>query len=176
MENKLKPALIGGVVLGVLSAIPFVNLGNLCCCGWAVLGGGLAAYLYIKQSPVPVSKAEGAMLGLMAGLIGTVIAWVIGIPLGLIIGDVFTPKLVEIIESIDPRQAEELRRQLAAQQNQPFIQKLPAMLVGMVMGIVAYTAFSTLGGLIGTSIFEKRNPIVPDIPPPPPSQGYGGQF
>ena len=42
MNNKLKPALIGGVVLGILSVIPFVSAANLCCCLWAILGGMLA--------------------------------------------------------------------------------------------------------------------------------------
>lgn len=174
MDEKLKPALIGGLVLGVLTAIPFVNLVNVCCCCWAVLGGAIAANLYIKKSPTPVSVGEGALLGLMSGVIGTVVAWIIGIPLSLIIGDYFSPLLVKMFESIDPRAAEDFRRQLELQQNQPFTQKLPAMMVSMMIAIVVYPAFSTLGGLISTAIFEKRKGAgTPPMPPPPP--GYGGQ-
>ena len=32
-------------VLGVLSALPIVNIGNACCCLWVIAGGVAAAYL-----------------------------------------------------------------------------------------------------------------------------------
>jgi hypothetical protein len=41
--SKLQPALIGGLVTGVLSALPFVNILNACCCLWVVTGGVVAA-------------------------------------------------------------------------------------------------------------------------------------
>ena len=45
--SKVKPAVLGGVVAGLLSAIlgiiPFVNY---CCCLWSLLGGVLAVHLY----------------------------------------------------------------------------------------------------------------------------------
>ena len=81
MNNKLKPALIGGVVLGILSVIPFVSSANLCCCLWAILGGMLATHLYVKNSPTPVNAGEGAILGALAGVVGGVIAFVLGYPL-----------------------------------------------------------------------------------------------
>src|ERR1044072_3178474 len=58
--NKLKPALLGGLIVGLLSAIPVVNY---CCCIWGIGGGGLASYLYIKSSPTKISTGDGAMLG-----------------------------------------------------------------------------------------------------------------
>ena len=59
MNNKMKPALLGGLIVGLLSAIPIVNY---CCCIWGIGGGALAAYLYIKDSPVPVKAGDGAMI------------------------------------------------------------------------------------------------------------------
>ena len=35
---KLQPALLGGVTIGVLSALPVINLAN-CCCAWILFGG-----------------------------------------------------------------------------------------------------------------------------------------
>ncbi len=96
MNDKLKPALIGGVVLGLLSVIPIVSLGNVCCCLWAILGGVLASYLYVKNSPTPASVGDGAILGAMAGLIGAVITLVIGIPLSLLIGSAMSGLLFEL--------------------------------------------------------------------------------
>ena len=72
MNNKLKPALIGGIFIGVLSVIPFVSAANLCCCLWAILGGMLATYLYVKNSPTPAGAGDGAVLGVIAGVVDDV--------------------------------------------------------------------------------------------------------
>src|SRR5215216_4774304 len=83
MNDKLKPALIGGVILGILSAIPALNY---CCCIWAIVGGLIAANLYVKKSPAPVTPADGAIIGAIAGAIGVALIIVIGIPLNLVVG------------------------------------------------------------------------------------------
>src|SRR5256885_5768798 len=116
MNNKLKPAIIGGVVLGLLSVIPFVNWANLCCCLWAILGGALASYLYIKNSPVPATPGDGAILGAMAGLVGAVISVVIGIPVSILMSGVMIGIVVRLMESINPSQAEMMRTQIEAGQ------------------------------------------------------------
>ena len=73
MDNKWRSAITGGVVIGLLSGIPYVRLGNVACCMWVVLGGALASYLYIKKSPTPVNVGEGAMIGAIAGAIGMIV-------------------------------------------------------------------------------------------------------
>ncbi len=70
MNDKMKPALIGGAVLGVLSAIPFVNMLNACCCAWALVGGAPATYMYVKRSATPASPGDRAVLGILAGVVG----------------------------------------------------------------------------------------------------------
>ena len=163
MNNKLKPAVIGGVVLGLLSVIPFVNLANFCCCLWAILGGALASYLYIKNSPVPATPGDGAILGALAGLVGAVIAVFIGIPLSILMSGVMTGILVRLMESINPSQAELVRSQIAAGQT-----VVGAIVNGLILAVLL-VIFSTLGGLIGIPIFEKRKREV--MPPPP--QNFG---
>ncbi|HPK94954.1 MAG TPA: hypothetical protein PLD50_19150, partial [Polyangiaceae bacterium] len=63
--SKVKPAVLGGVVAGLLSAIlgiiPFVNY---CCCLWSLLGGVLAVHLYNKSlNKEGVPMADGAICG-----------------------------------------------------------------------------------------------------------------
>src|SRR6185295_5132476 len=106
MNNKLKPALIGGVFIGVLSVIPFVSAVNLCCCLWAILGGLLATYLYVKNSPTPARAGDGAVLGVIAGAIGAVIYLAIGIPIAIAMGPVTRNMIVSLMQNIDARQAE----------------------------------------------------------------------
>jgi len=159
MNNKLKPALIGGVVLGLLSVIPIVNLVNICCCLWALLGGLLASYLYIKNSPVPARAGDGAILGALAGLVGAVIVVIIGIPISIAAGGITRELLIRLVENMNPGQAEMIRTQMEAGST------IAGAIVNGIILAVLLVIFSTIGGLLGVPIFEKRKG---PIPPPPP--------
>lgn len=176
-NNKLQPAIIGGIVLGLLSAIPFINFFNLCCCAWAILGGALAAYLYIKKSPTPASIGDGALLGLIAGGIGAIVYVVIGLPLGLLTGNAFSNMAVRFAERANPEQADQLRAQIEAMQNQSIGERLLTALPFTFIGVILLVAFATIGGLIGVAILEKRKGSM-GAPPPPnyggTTSGYGG--
>jgi hypothetical protein len=166
MDNKMKSALTGGVALGLLSVIPLISAGNVCCCMWAILGGALAGYLYIKGAPNPVTPADGAMLGAMAGGVGAVIYIIIGIPITLVMGNTMRGALTPFLGSLDPAQAEQIRQSMEAGQS------IGATLVRAIIGAICLTIFATIGGLIAVPIFEKRKGG-PGAPPPPP-QNYGG--
>ncbi len=163
MNNKLKPAIIGGVVIGLLSIIPIVNLGNICCCLWAILGGLLATYLYVKGSPLPASPGDGAILGAIAGAVGGVIVIILGIPISIVAGGITRELFVRLMESVNPSQAEMIRAQMAAGST-----VAGAVVNGIVLA-VCLVIFSTLGGLLGVPIFEKRKR---DTVLPPPPQGF----
>ena len=166
MDNKVKPALIGGVVAGLLSVIPLVNLGNACCCLWAILGGVIASYLYVKNSPTPASVGDGAITGAMAGAIAGLIGLVIGIPLSLATGGLMRGLLLSLIQKMDPGQAEMFRTQMQAGET------IAGAIVNGIILAVCLVVFSTLGGLIGIPLFEKRKANV--MPPPPPTPTGGG--
>ncbi len=165
MNNKLKPALIGGVLIGVLSVIPFVSAANLCCCLWAIVGGLLATYLYVKNSPTPASAGDGAVLGVIAGAVGAVISFVLGIPIALAMGPVMRNMVVSLVQNIDPRQAELMRQQFEAQGN-----AIAPLIIQSLIGAALLFVFAILGGLLGVPIFEKRK----GAPPPPPAFNAGG--
>jgi hypothetical protein len=163
MNDKLKPALIGGVILGILSAIPAVNY---CCCIWAIVGGLIAANLYIKKSATPATPADGAVIGAIAGAIGVALIIVIGIPLNLIVG---TALLSLFQGMVPPDQAAQMNQMMAA--GVGIGSAIKSALIVSVCSVI----FSAIGGLIGVAIFEKRKggAGVPP-PPPPPGGGYGG--
>jgi hypothetical protein len=164
MNNKVKPALIGGAVLGILSVIPLVST---CCCLWAILGGLLASYLYVKDSPVPATTGDGAVLGGMAGVVGALIALIIGIPLSLILGASMRGMFAGWVESMDPGQAEAIRRQMEAGST-----VAGAIVNGLILAVLLII-FAVIGGLIGIPLFEKRKGVMPP-PPPAPGRGPGG--
>ena len=58
------PALLGGLFIGVLSALPIISC---CCCLWIVGGGVLASYLQSQNQPAAMSVSAGAKVGLFAG-------------------------------------------------------------------------------------------------------------
>jgi hypothetical protein len=150
MIDKLKPALLGGLVAGILSVIPIVST---CCCLWAILGGALASFLYIKSAPVPVSTGQGAALGAMAGAVGALIYLVIGLPIALYVG-------TADIEDAFRRSGVEVP-----------LTGIALVLLGTFLVAVLILVFTTVGGIVGVPIFEKRKGIQP--PPPPQPQDFG---
>ena len=181
-ENKmLKPALIGGVLLGVLSALPFIGAFNCVCCAWVVAGGILAANLYIKDSPVVVTLGRGALLGLFTGFIGSIISLLFSIPLNLISGGGGMPVMEQIRERMDtmPNVPPETRAFFDSLANRPDLTAL-MMILGVVFTIIVFCIFAMLGSTIGVAIFEKRKIGTPppnastyespvNLPPPPDS-------
>ena len=160
MNNKLKPALIGGVALGILSVIPFVGALNLCCCLWAILGGMLATNLYVKSSPTPVNAGDGAIVGALAGIVGAVISFVLGVPIDYAMGPTMRNFFVKLVENVDPQQADMIRRSMEASGD-----AIAPIIIQGLIGSVLLFVFAIVGGLLGVPIFEKRKG---GMPPPPP--------
>ena len=153
MNNKLKPALLGGLIVGVLSAIPLVQY---CCCIWSIGGGALAAFLYIKGSSVPVKTGDGAVVGGMAGVIGGIIYIVIGLPLAIFFG------------------MAAMEQQLSNSGVHLPFSGMILMIVGSIIGAIILALLATLGGVIGVAIFEKRKNG--GAPPPPNYSGTPGTY
>jgi hypothetical protein len=177
MNDKLRPSLIGGLVMGLLSGLPYVSLGNIACCLWIVLGGALATYLYIKKSPTPVDMGEGALLGLMAGLFGTVVKIVVGVPIAILAGYPEQHFLINLIERLDPQKAELYRRGMEYVMSLPFFEQFFAVVFSLqtLLGLAITLVFALVGGLIAVPLFEKRKTdAAPPPPPPPPPPYYGG--
>lgn len=165
MSNKLRPAIAGGLLIGLLAIIPFVNL---VCCLWVLLGGGLAAYLYIKKSPAPVLMAEGVQLGASAGAIGGLIYVLLGVPVNILMGNPLAGLMLNFVRKIEPSQAEMVRQRMEQQQSRPFIEQYLSTLPRALFGFVLIVVFATLSGLLTVALFEKRKTGQEGPPPPPP--------
>ena len=68
MNNAfVQPAFAGGVVMGVLSALPLISAGNICCCLWVIVGGmslGTLLTLFVLPAlyaALPARRAKPAM-------------------------------------------------------------------------------------------------------------------
>ena len=163
-SGRLQPALYGGLVIGVLSALPVVNLGNCCCCLWVVAGGVLAVYLRQQNSPFAVNSAEGALTGLLAGLIGGVIAAAISIPLMAMMAP-FQERIVQTVLNSRADIPEESREMIERMMQRGGGFGALRFVISLVWYVVVGTVFGMLGGLLGVAMFKK------DLPPPPPPGG-----
>lgn len=159
---KLQPALLGGVTIGVLSALPVINLAN-CCCAWILFGGALSAYLMQQNHPEPILIGDGAMVGLLAGVIGAFVWVVVSVPISAMMAP-FQSEMASRAMRDAAAMAPELRgifENLAG---------APAIGIGLIFGffvmLCVSTVFGMLGGLFGALMFKQHQP--PVIPPPIP--------
>jgi hypothetical protein len=155
---KLQPALFGGLFIGVLSALPFVNIAN-CCCLWVIGGGVLAAYLMQQNHPYAITAADGALVGMLAGLFGGVLGVLLSIPIEMAMGPLQQRLLDQfILNNPDvPAESKRIFENMAAG-------GVSALMVGfkLMFSVVVGLIFGMLGGLLGVALFKK------DAPPPPP--------
>src|SRR6185436_15595964 len=86
MPSRFQPALLGGVLIGVLSALPVVNAGNCCCCLWVVCGGLLTVYLQQSRMDAPIEMSDAVISGLLAGITGAIVCTVINMALSPLLG------------------------------------------------------------------------------------------
>ena len=154
MSDRLQPALLGGVFMGVLAALPIVNC---CCCIWMLAGGALAVYLRQQSLPYQIQVAEGALLGLIAGVVGAVIGTLLSIPIEAVTGPLMQ-SWVERMVSGNPDMPPEFRDVLGRTRTGGAAR----WIFGFIVALIVYPIFGMLGGLLGAVIFKK------DLPPPPP--------
>lgn len=160
--DRNQPALIGGLIVGVLSILPIAQAANICCCLWALVGGATAVKLYINRSPTPVTWAEAAKVAALAGVLGAIIRIFLGTPLDL----ATFPAQIVAMERFAQGMADPLRQQWLEILNE--LRQLPAgqLVVRFLLPISLFWAlillvFTALGGLLGVVLFEKRRGAIP---------------
>jgi CDP-diglyceride synthetase len=160
--SKTQAVLLGGLAIGVLSALPVIQLGNACCCLWVLFGGGLAAYLMQQNHPEPIGIGDGAVAGLLAGAFGSVVWLVLSISLRSVLA---------------PFESAMAQRALDAQDLPPAVREMiesigtaPVIGFGLILMfcfmLFIFSLFGLFGGLFGALFFRKSQPVVP--PPIPP--------
>lgn len=158
MNERTKAAVIGGAVAGILCVIPFVRG---CCFLWAIGGGFLAVYMYMKDSPAPMEMADAAKLGAVAGVVGAVISLIIGIPMWLL--------GVGVAAASDQLRDSGMGGMLGAG-------ALAGLgVVSIFIKAVFIVGLAVLGAIIGNAVLGKNRPGGGmNTPPPPPPSGFGG--
>lgn len=165
--SQYQPSLLGGLFIGILSALPGVQIGNCCCCLWVVSGGVITTYLMQQRTPVPLETGDTVLAGLVAGIFGGFVFAVFGLALAPVIGPFqeriarwFLGKIQEL-----PDLPAESRAQLedAIQQSGQFT------VIGHMIQAAIFTVISAvvamLGALLGLAFFKKKPAPAPPAAP-----------
>jgi hypothetical protein len=147
----------------VLSALPIVNMGNVCCCLWVISGGVVAAYLLQHSQREPITAGDGLMVGLLAGLIGAIVWQVLAIPVTMLTAPIQARLTERLLSAGDlPDNVRPVFETL--RQNVGF--SVVRFIIGGFFTLIVSLVFSALGGLIGAALFRAKTP-----PPGPDSYG-----
>ena len=143
--------LLGGLFIGVLSALPIINLAN-CCCLWILGGGAIAAYFAQQQHPGPFGLLDGARVGFRAGVFGAVV-WLFSSAAV----DVIVAPLQQSAADFMLRSATDIPPEVRSWlENVDSSTSLPArMIIGFFLQLFIAAPFAALGGLLGTTMFRR---------------------
>ncbi len=134
-SKMMVPALIGGLVSGILSAIPCCNI---LCCMWYMVGGAIAAYFLAKKAKIELK--DGAIVGALSGVVSAILITVLGFvlsmlfsALGIAMGGAGTEEML-------------LNMGLGA------LSQIFWFFVYLFLGVI----FGAVGGVIAVKLMEKR--------------------
>jgi hypothetical protein len=151
----VQPAFLGGLFIGILSALPFISIGN-CCCLWIIGGGFLAAYVDSQGRPVNLPVSRGALDGLLAGVAGAFIWLIAAIALDVVIGPMqrqFAETMAQRSQAM-PQEVRDWFEMIAERSTSP-----ARWLVGFFFQLAIGMVFAPIGGMLGALFFKK------DVPP-----------
>jgi len=155
--TKLIPALIGGSVIGILSTVPIINMGNCLCCMWILLGGFIGTYFYWRELPPghELSSGEGAVIGLLSGIFGALFGTLLGYffmaVVGFNPGQEFLQSILESRGDLSPEIEEFLKEFQMRGGLHPFF-----ITIGLFFALVVDSVFGAVGGIIGAAILRKK--------------------
>lgn len=138
------PALVGGIISGMLTGFPFVNIP---CLLWMLLGGAAAAYfLMLNQGDVEhvsgrVPKRYGVEVGAVSGLIGASIAMVISLFMAVNFADLIAGGIAGIS---DAGTAGIIAQVVTTDPNL----NIASLVVKYVVMLVSFPVFGALGGYL----------------------------
>jgi hypothetical protein len=160
LPPKLYPALLGGLFIGVVSALPILKPANGCCCLWMGVGGVLAAYVMQQNHPRQVSLGDGAAVGLLAGVAGFFVMLLAAVPISFVgdYGPAYSRGVFATPEGVNP----EVR---------DLIRSIPPSVLAVVSGAMFLglgSVVSLVGGLVGAAWFRRSVPSPPPAGPAPP--------
>jgi hypothetical protein len=171
--GKYRATLIGGLVIGLVTGLPLINILNRCCCCGIVLLCGMASLYIYKQEftdeMAPLESSDALILGILAGIAGAFIGTAVLVLSRFIFGPVDEKLLLKVLQrvqeqgSLTPEMSDFVSDKLIKTLEKSIEDgvNIGDILSELLFGIILYPIFSMLGGLIGFGIFGKKKPGAP---------------
>jgi hypothetical protein len=151
----LQPALTGGMFLGVLSSVPFIQAGNCFFCMWVLLGGGIATIMVLRQRPSGITYGDGAFVGVLSGLVGAVIGTILQMSFRAMATRLFESQQQQIEQILNQAGAEGPMRDWILRAMSGEISTLTVTFT-FFTNVIAYSLFAMIGGILTIALLNKR--------------------
>lgn len=152
ISKMIVPALIAGLITGVLSVVPILSCCNICCL-WILVGGVLAAYLLQRSGKITLE--EGAIVGILSGIVYAFTATVLGAIMSLLVLKFMSSFMQSMMGAYGvPEQAYRpmMFGGMGSLSRFSFIvQTLIWGVINTVLGVI----FGAVGGVLGAKLTEK---------------------
>ena len=157
--SKMLAVLYAGTLMGVVSAVPFLNFLNCCCCA-GILGGVVLAVFFYKQNFHPqmprMNSSDCLTVGALAGVVGAFTSFLLSGIFLTIFGNVAKEFIINQMQNskipFPPDALDTLKDSLNDVKD-------GFSFLSLIVSLIFYPIFGLLGGLIGWGIFKpKYNP------------------
>jgi len=170
--GKVKPAIIGGIIMTITSTIPYLSLINCACCAGIMLGGLASVYFYLQQLPPdepPLESKHGLILGAFAGIFGAIFETLITVLIIKFLSKGYFDQIyIEIEKNISDleSQGQDVPQLLNEIQNvivnltQEIGEKGFSLVLTILMlafNTIKDVIFGLVGGLIGVALLQKKS-------------------
>lgn len=162
--SMLLPALYGGIIMAVISAVPGLNLVNCLCCAGVLFGGFMAVFFYKKElmpDMPPMTSSDGVQLGALAGVFGGIIGSLLSVIIMQLAGNIGGEMMLNFMENFRDKMPPE-----AWENMEEGIREGRVSPVQMIFGIIIDVIFGLLGGVIGYAVLKPKQQTMNMQPPP----------
>lgn len=141
-----RSALLGGIILGLLSSIPIISAFNLVFFMWVIIGGIASIFFYKRFTTEKLSVGKGALIGFLSGIIGAFVATILGVIFMMSFNTI--NELTKIFISTN-----NLAVSTLLNSGITFF----SFFILLFMQMIIFSIFATIGGIIGVWVFGKQN-------------------
>lgn len=149
LDKYYRTSLLGGIVLGLLSSIPYINTCNIICL-WIIAGGGVASFLYWKQEE-EITLREGIISGGFAGVLGAPVSTLFFIIRWFLFKKKLTRKVISFLKDYENIPLGTKESIIGLLKNHPFL----IFINNLFFNIIIYSIVAGLGGLLTVKIIEN---------------------
>lgn len=160
-DEKTKYIVIGGLISGLISVLPFIAFINCFCCIGIISGGYIGVWLYHRGGYPIMTLADGALMGLIIGIFAALVNMIVELFFVQLFGT--SPNTALMLDFF---------KDFAEQVNDPNfstqLQDLENMQIdnsitfsniisNLIFSAIIYGLFAMIGGLIRTSQDQNKN-------------------